>query len=283
MRFLSSLVLLFLFATSTSAWPWPRFLPELDALIVRETSETSATATPASTSGSAEPTRTGSASASQTDSKAPVTSASASTKPDSKTTKSGKSGSSETAATTTSHTTYDARLPAGGVSMITPAVASGAQFYKIGEYVTFAWNYTSLSATPTAINVMASCSTNSELYTIAMNQTVDGPTGAVTWDTGSYQTTAAIPLPVASYTLVIYDAASAVTAVAAAGYLGVYDSYTFGMYTPQPYTPLNEFNCVTCSGALSNMERQALGFMLGMSAITVLSFSWFVGGLNIIW
>lgn len=150
--------------------------------------------------------------------------------------------------------------------------------------MTFAWNYTSLEATPTAVNVMASCSANSELYTISMNMSVGDTTGAVTWDTGSYQSTAAVPLPVATYTLVIYDAASEVTAVAAAGYLGAYDSYSFGMYTPQPYTPLADgFQCATCSAALSSMERQALGFMFTMGTITVLSFTWFVGGLNIIW
>lgn len=195
-----------------------------------------------------------------------------------------KSSESKKKTPVTTHTTYDARLPAGGVSMITPNALSGAEYYKIGDYVTFAWNYTSLSATPTAINVMASCSLNSELYPIAMNQSVGDTTGAATWDTGKYQSTAASPLPMATYTLVIYDAASAVTAVAGAGYLGVFDSYSFGMYTPQAYTPLADgFQCVTCSGALSNMERQALGFMFTMGAITVLSFTWFVGGINIIW
>jgi hypothetical protein len=116
-----------------------------------------------------------------------------------------------------------------------------------------------------------------------MNQTITNATGAITWDTGSYQTTAAAPLPVASYTLVIYDADSALTAAARPGYLAAYTQYTFAMYTPQPYTPLAEFKCATCSAAIGDMERRALGFLLGMGAITVLSFTWFVGGLNVIW
>lgn len=116
-----------------------------------------------------------------------------------------------------------------------------------------------------------------------MNQTITNATGAVTWDTGSYQTTAAIPLPVATYTLVIYDADSAVTAPAQAGYLAAYTQYAFGMYTPEPYTPLGEFKCATCSAAVGDMERRALGFLFGMCTITVLSFTWFVGGLNVIW
>lgn len=122
--------------------------------------------------------------------------------------------------------------------MVTPSAIAGSQYYKIGDFVTFAWNYTSLSVTPTAIDVLASCSINSQPYTIAMNQSVQ-PTGAVTWDTGNYQSTATVPLLTETYTLVIYDAAKDVSATAQAGYLGVYDQFTFGMYVPQKYTPLN--------------------------------------------
>jgi len=168
--------------------------------------------------------------------------------------------------------------------MIEPALISGAQYYKIGDFVTFAWNYTSLLATPTAINVMATCTVNQQLYTLAANQTIGNATGAVTWDTGAYQSTAlSDPLLTETYTLIIYDADSSISATAQAGYLAVYDQYTFGMYTPQAYTPLGEFQCATCSGALSDMERRALGMVLGMSLITVLSFTWFVGGLGVIW
>jgi hypothetical protein len=122
--------------------------------------------------------------------------------------------------------------------MVTPAAIAGAQYYKIGEYVTLAWNYTSLSVTPSYIDVMASCSINSQMYTIAANQTVD-PTGAVTWDTGDYQATATVPLLTETYTLVVMDAQQDISATPKAGYLGVSDQYTFGMYVPQPYTPLN--------------------------------------------
>jgi hypothetical protein len=168
--------------------------------------------------------------------------------------------------------------------MITPAPISGEQYFKIGDFVTFAWNYTSVLADPSAVNVMATCTANQQLYTIAMNQTFSNGTQAVTWDTGSYQATAVSdPLLTQTYTLIIYDAASSISAQAQAGYLAVYDQYTFGMYTPQPYTPLNEFQCATCSAALSDMERRALGFMIGMSLITVLSFTWFVGGMRVIW
>ncbi len=122
--------------------------------------------------------------------------------------------------------------------MVTPAVIAGAQYFKIGDHVTFAWNYTSLSVTPSYIDVLASCSINSQMYTIASNQTVD-PTGAFTWDTGNYQATETVPLLTATYTLVVMDAQQDFSATPQAGYLGVSDQYTFGMYVPQPYTPLN--------------------------------------------
>lgn len=161
---------------------------------------------------------------------------------------------------------------------------SGAQYYKIGDFVTFAWNYTSLLATPTAINIMATCTENNQLYTLAANQTIGNSTGAVTWDTGSYQATAAsAPLLTETYTLIIYDAASSISATAQAGYLAVYNQFTFGMYSPQPYTPLADYSCATCSAAFSDVERRAIGMVVGMSVLTVLSFTWFVGGTGVIW
>jgi len=120
--------------------------------------------------------------------------------------------------------------------MITPAVSSGAQYYKIGDWVTFAWNYTSLSATPSAIDVFASCAANQALYTLALNQSVS-ETGSVLWDTGDYQASATVPLLTNTYTLIIFPADSSISAVPKAGYLAVQKTYTFGMYTPQPYTP----------------------------------------------
>lgn len=180
----------------------------------------------------------------------------------------------------TKTTSIDPRLPPGGVEMLTPAPIAGSQYFKIGDYVTFAWNYTSLSVTPSYIDVMASCSVNNQLYTIALNQSVE-PTGAVTWDTGAYQASATIPLLTETYTLVIYDASKDVNTIPSAGYLGTFDQYQFGMYIPQPYTPLNEFQCATCNAALSAHERQALGFVLITAVVTALSFTWFANGFGV--
>lgn len=163
--------------------------------------------------------------------------------------------------------------------MVIPAATASSSYYKVGDYVTFAWNYTSIKISPTAVDVLASCSANAETYTLAMNQTFDATGGAFTWDTGAYQSTATIPLLTETYTLIIHDAARDATATAVYGGLAAYSAHTFGMYTPQAYTPLNEgWQCVTCSGAMTNMERQTLTVMFGVGALTVASFTWFAGG-----
>ncbi|CZT15774.1 uncharacterized protein RCC_01608 [Ramularia collo-cygni] len=177
--------------------------------------------------------------------------------------------------TTGKSKTYDARLPAGGVSMITPNALS-TQYYKIEDFVTFVWNYTSLSATPSKIDVLASCATNNQLYTISSNVSVE-ETQSIIWDTGAFQSSATVPLLTETYTLIIHDAAKDISAAPQAGYLGVANQFTFGMYTPKPYVPLNEFKCVTCNSADALVERQTLLALVGMASLTAISFGWFTG------
>ncbi|MCJ1410783.1 hypothetical protein MMC19_004869 [Ptychographa xylographoides] len=189
-----------------------------------------------------------------------------------------QTGSSKT--TKAPHTTsIDPRLPAGGVQMLTPAAIAQASYYKIGDQITFGWNYTSLVVTPTAVDILAYCSANQATYTIATNTSVKA-TGIAVWDTEN-DASGTSPLLTETYTLIIHDAGQPVTAVAQAGYLGTYDSFTFGMYVPQPYTPLNDFVCATCSGALSDLERQTLKFLFGTGFLTILSFTWFAGGCGV--
>ncbi|KAI9646687.1 hypothetical protein NHQ30_004684 [Ciborinia camelliae] len=287
-------IILLCFSTFAAAWPWPRWLPEMDSLIVARADASSSSSATASATATTAPktttTATETGSDSSTDSKSATKTSSGTDKATtsgSKTTSgSSKSGSSNSTSSSRSgnSTSYDATYPAGGISLLTPAATSTA-YFKIGDYVTFVWNYTSLEATPTAVNVMATCKANAQLYTIAMNQTVpSNATQAVTWDTGAYQSTAVgNPLLTETYTLIIYDAQSSITAASEPGYLSVYDTYAFGMYAPQPYTPLTDWVCATCSGALSDMEKKALKLMFGMGVVTVLSFTWFVTGLGVIW
>ncbi|KAK4493781.1 hypothetical protein PRZ48_014966 [Zasmidium cellare] len=188
----------------------------------------------------------------------------------------GSSKGSGTKSGTQTTKTFDARLPAGGVSMITPN-AMTSSYFKINNYITFAWNYTSLSVTPSAIDVLASCSKNQETYTIALNQTISGSTQTVIWDTGAYQATGTVPLLTETYTLIIHDAAKDASSTPMAGYLGTYDQFTFGMYSPQAYTPIAEWTCATCNSALTSVERQTLVGIFAMAGLTVLSFGWFTG------
>lgn len=46
---------------------------------------------------------------------------------------------------------------------------------------------------------------------------------------------------------------------------------------------VSEYVCATCSGAMSQMDRQVVKFMVGMGFITVMTFTWFVGGTGIVW
>jgi len=164
--------------------------------------------------------------------------------------------------------------------MITPA-ATSTTYFKVGYNATFVWNYTSLSVTPSAIDVVASCSLNSQTYTLTQNMSVD-PTGTFIWDTDKYQASQTISLLTATYTLFVYDANKSLDDTPEAGYLSGSIGYNFGMYRPESYTPLNEFKCATCSGAISDIQRQGLKFAVGMALITILSFTWFIGGAGLL-
>lgn len=227
--------LLLIFISCSSAWPWPESLENnFDALILRrqddDQSATSVTdkasITPAADSAAASET----AEASATD-KNDNDAAASETVAASGSGRNSTKSQTGTKTTSTKTTPIDPRLPPGGISLITPAAIDGIQYYRVGDFVTFAWNYTSLSVTPSAIDVLASCAVNQATYTISSNMSVE-ETGAVTWDTGEYYATATNPFPVASYTLIIHDAAKDVTDVPSAGYLGAYEQYVFGMYTP---------------------------------------------------
>ena len=125
--------------------------------------------------------------------------------------------------------------------MITPAATAPSTLYKVNDYITFGWNYTSLIVPPNAIDVFVSCQLNDATYTLASNTSFN-PNGVVTWDTGREATVNASPLPSeASYTLIIQDAGAAATAVPQAGYLSKYSQFVFGMYIGQSsqYKPLN--------------------------------------------
>lgn len=266
-------IVCFLFLLGTvSAWPWPNAMH--GGIVARADStatEEATTGATATTGQSAERTDTASATATD-DNKSSVTKTGTQTG-----TATGKATKTDDEKTTS--ISVDPRMPAGGVSMLTPS--NGATtYFKVGDDVTFVWNYTSLSVTPTAVNVLASCSLNSATYTLSSNMSVQ-QTGKVVWDTKKYQANATVPLLTATYTLYVVDVNGTIGDTAEAGHLGAQNGFNFGMYLPQSYTPLNEYYCATCSGALSDHERQALKFAMGMAVITLTTFTWFAGGLGV--
>ncbi|KMP06254.1 hypothetical protein CIHG_09177 [Coccidioides immitis H538.4] len=175
-------------------------------------------------------------------------------------------------------TSVDPRLPPGGIKLITPAPLDGSTYIKIGDYATFAWNYTSVKITPSAVDVVAYCSRNKHAYTIAANQSF-AETGMVTWNTNKTD----VPLLTEIYTLLVYDVEVGPSDLPGPGQLGAQPTFRFGVYKPQEYTPLSKSECVTClnNAAVSETQQQAFFFMFGMIVITICSFSWFASGFGL--
>lgn len=122
--------------------------------------------------------------------------------------------------------------------MLIPA-ATTTTYYRSGEVITWAWNYTSLVVTPTAVNVLVSCASLGATYTLTTGMSV-GANATMTWDTKAEAT--ADPAPDTNkYTLAIYDAGDPAgpTQIVSPGKLGVWDQFVFGMYVPQQYTSVN--------------------------------------------
>ncbi|KAL2146048.1 hypothetical protein VTI28DRAFT_5387 [Corynascus sepedonium] len=266
-------------APAVSALAWPTWLPEIDALVVRQ--DDSQTDSPSPT-----PTPTPSRSSSNTDND----------KTDdgdfSETTRNLNTGGipqtgSHTAKETGNSTRtsapkksqFDPLDPVGGVVMVTPAATDGFQLYKIGDYVTWKWNYTDVQATPTGIDLYVKCSKVPQPWTLTQNMSY-AEVGTYTWDTDSFQkSNVANPLLTEQYTLVIADADGGISATPEPGYLAPFSGFSFGLYEPKEYHDTNDgWQCASCSGATSGLDNRAVSVAVVMSAVTVLSFTWFVSG-----
>ncbi|KAH7131387.1 hypothetical protein B0J13DRAFT_610549 [Dactylonectria estremocensis] len=265
---------------------WPGWLPHMDSVVVLRRADSTDTATDASETGTA----TGKASITTrnlntatietdtaTETNTDETETGTATKK-SKTTSTRKKGKTTAAET---HTSYNVLDPAGGVTMQTPVTtAQPTPLYKIGDYITFGWNYTSLQGTPSAVDVLVSCSTASETWTLTTNMTFTTKAEFV-WDTEAEATNVESPLLVQLYTLIIKDSDTSITDSADSGYLAVYSGLQFGLYTGRPYTPLSDWECVGCNAAPPSIDRHAVGFAVTVSVITIVSFTWFVTGLGL--
>lgn len=164
---------------------------------------------------------------------------------------------------------------------MTPATtAMATPLFKISDYVTFGWNYTSLQGTPTAIDVLVSCSDTAETYTLSANMTFATDVKFV-WDTKDQANDAQAPLGNNLYTLIIKDSEAGITEMAEPGYLGAYSGLKFGLYAGRPYTPLPDWECTGCNAGVPAIDRHAVGTAITVSALTLATFTWFVIGFGL--
>ncbi|KXX79007.1 hypothetical protein MMYC01_204314 [Madurella mycetomatis] len=260
---------------------WPRWLPDLDTLVVRQEDN--------SDSPSPTPTPTGGADNNDEDSES-----TSSRRPMTPITTNLNTGGITQTGTETARptgngtrtdpprrTTFNPQDPAAGVVMVTPAVTDGYQLYKFGDFVTWGWNYTNLLGTPTAVDVLIRNSNVPQPWTLTQNMSFE-EVGSFTWDTNEYTNRPEVvrtPLLTDQYTLVIHDSDGGPSDAPEPGYLAPFSGFIFGLYEGQPYEDTNDgWQCASCSGAMGGMDDRAVGAAVVMSALTVLSFTWFVAG-----
>lgn len=152
--------------------------------------------------------------------------------------------------------------------MISPAPAT-TTYYKVGQNITFMWNYTSLLVPPSAIDVLVSNTVST--YTLTQNASVQA-TGVFVWDTEQYAGRQN-PLVNAFYTLAVVDADAGAAAVPSPGHLGAYgNNAPFGIYATQTATVSNsEFGPIPL---IIQLERGSRMLIFVCCSIHVCNLQW---------
>ncbi|KAG1742742.1 uncharacterized protein EDB91DRAFT_1051686 [Suillus paluster] len=167
-----------------------------------------------------------------------------------------------------------AGAPPGAITITMPPIQS-TSYYKLApsEYITFGWNFSSISVAPTSLTV-AAVGANGYTYPVGPTDgVIPGNAQSVVWYPYGYQTAdPSLPLVQASYTLHIWGDGGP-SAVPTPGYLAPYSGLVFAIYTPQAYTPLTSgWQCAGCSGALPQLKiDSALPGVVAMIVIMLLS------------
>lgn len=261
---------------------WPSWLPDVDSLVVRQNDEPSQTS-----SSPAEETSPSSGNDENNDDSDSTLSENPPEETNNSDNQDDGGDSMNTARPSGTHSAGSSQTQsinpndaAGGVSMLTPATTiAPTPLFKIGDYATLGWNYTSLQVTPDAIDVLISCSKASETWTLTGNMSFETAVNYV-WNTDDQANDAEAPLLTELYTLIIKEADADITDLPSPGHLGVYSQFTFGLYYPAQYTPLGEWECTACNAAMPGFDSRAVGFAFTMCIVTVLSFTWYVTGLG---
>ncbi|KAH7096231.1 hypothetical protein BKA62DRAFT_720304 [Auriculariales sp. MPI-PUGE-AT-0066] len=152
------------------------------------------------------------------------------------------SGSASETVSGSSSLSIPATAAAGGITFTQPPQTASASFYKIGtgQTITFGFNYTSLSVTPSAITFKAWCSQNAMTYDMT---TIQPPTTKITWSPFDYEAQAGNPrLAEATYVLQAFDERGP-QAMASGGYFSPNQNVRFALYRPQNYVPLESWTC----------------------------------------
>ncbi|KAF9041645.1 hypothetical protein BJ165DRAFT_1416198 [Panaeolus papilionaceus] len=187
------------------------------------------------------------------------------------------SPSSTTSGPRSSISFIPANAAVGGL-LFTQPPATVTSFYKIApsQFITFGWNLTSLSVTPTKLTFSAVCE-NGNTYPVGPTDGVVALSGEVVWDVNSYQVANPdTPLVQAKYTLHVWDERGP-NAPRRGGYFQHNSAVQFALYTPQPYTPLTSgWTCAACSGASTYAAHPA------SISIVITLFITFLSGLHLV-
>ncbi|KAF9443309.1 hypothetical protein P691DRAFT_797519 [Macrolepiota fuliginosa MF-IS2] len=138
--------------------------------------------------------------------------------------------------------------PAGGILMTQPP-QTAVSFYKVApsQTVTFGWNFTSVLQDSQSLTVSAICD-NGNTYPVGPTDGVlPGTATQVFWDLYSWQSSnPQQPLPQGTCTLTMWDNRGQ-SALPRPGFMKPFNNLQFGLYTPQPYTPLaSGWSCTEC-------------------------------------
>jgi hypothetical protein len=148
---------------------------------------------------------------------------------------------SATRSSSSSTLSIPATAPAGGITITQPP-ETATSFFKIAtdQFITFGWNFTSILATPTHLTVSAVCE-NGNTYPVGPTDgIIPGTATSVVWDLYAYdQANPTRPLAQASYTLNVWDDRGS-GAPRRPGYMQPNFNLKFALYTPAPYTPLDD-------------------------------------------
>ncbi|EIW87247.1 hypothetical protein CONPUDRAFT_116431 [Coniophora puteana RWD-64-598 SS2] len=184
------------------------------------------------------------------------------------------SGSTSASGNSTSSVSIPSTAAVGSITITQPP-AQSTSYYKLAanNTITFGWNFTNLYVTPSSLTISAVCGDGNTYPVGPSDGIIPGTATSVEWVPYDYQlANPAVPFAVSTYTLEIWGDGGP-SAVASAGYLAPNSDLQFAIYTPQPYTPLNDgWQCTGCSGSLESYVADPA--MIGVTVtllITVLS------------